>query len=127
MEHEDFPVRGFEFMNEPATVEQKTIFIQLAAKLGENFKIEGPWPEPFTKWDAKLAIDALLEKVEESKRCQAVFTERETGEQRACGAIATHTAHIPPIPFCDSCLHDCMEDASPEEQATVKVIPRNEP
>lgn len=64
MEHEDFPVAGFEFMNEPATDEQKDLFVQLAAKLGHILKREGPWPEPFTKWDAKRAIECLLEEIQ---------------------------------------------------------------
>lgn len=53
--------------------------------------------------------------------CKAILTEPDS-EQRECGRTATHTAYIPPIHFCDECLHDCMEDASPDEQATVQKI-----
>lgn len=59
MKHEDFPVKGFEFMNEPATEEQKDIIAALAAKKGKPLKRDGQWPTPFTKWDAKCMIDAL--------------------------------------------------------------------
>lgn len=59
MEHEDFPVAGFEFMNEPATDEQKRIIIELVSKLGLELDHSGEWPNPFTKWDAANMIDAL--------------------------------------------------------------------
>lgn len=59
MEHEEFPVAGFDFMNEPATSEQKGIIVQLAAVRGTPIDLFGRWPEPFTKWDAKCMIDAL--------------------------------------------------------------------
>lgn len=59
MKHEDFPVEGFEFMNEPATEEQKDIIVALAEKAGTPIKRHGQWPEPFSKWDAKCMIDAL--------------------------------------------------------------------
>jgi len=61
MEHEDFPVKGFEFMNEAATEEQKDIIFDLAQKKGRPIKREGQWPTPFTKWDAKNMIEALKE------------------------------------------------------------------
>jgi hypothetical protein len=54
--------------------------------------------------------------------CQAVITDRDTQEQHECGKPATHAAYEPPIYFCDDCLHDCMEDASPDEQSTVRKI-----
>ena len=59
MEHEDFPVKGFEFMNEPATEEQKDIIFKLANQKGKAMNRHGKWPEPFSKWDAKAMIDAL--------------------------------------------------------------------
>lgn len=59
MEHEKFEPKGFEFMDEPATEQQKDIFCQLARELGRPVKREGPWPNPFTKWDAACAIEAL--------------------------------------------------------------------
>ncbi len=57
-----------------------------------------------------------------SVKCQTVITDRDTQDQRECGKTATHTAYDPPIYFCDECLHDCMEDASPEEQSSVKRL-----
>lgn len=59
MKHEDFPVEGFEFMNEPATEQQKDIIAQLSKQKGQPVNRHGKWPEPFTKWDAKNMIDAL--------------------------------------------------------------------
>lgn len=59
MKHEEFPVTGFEFMNEPATEEQKDIICSLAEKVGTPIKRNGQWPVPFSKWDAKNMIDAL--------------------------------------------------------------------
>ncbi len=61
MEHEAFPVAGFEFMNEPATDEQKNIICQLAARKGKQIARHGTWPDPFSKWDAKNMIEALRE------------------------------------------------------------------
>jgi hypothetical protein len=61
MEHEAFPVTGFEFMNEPATDDQKRIIADLAAEAGKPIDINGEWPTPFTKWDAKCMIEALQE------------------------------------------------------------------
>ncbi len=68
MEHENFPVRGFEFMNEPATDEQKKIILDLMARLNiqvspECFSDPKSWPNPFSKWDAKNMIDALKEQL----------------------------------------------------------------
>jgi len=59
MEHEEFPVKGFEFMNEPATVEQKKIIVELANAKGHPIDPDGEWPVPFTKWDAKAMIEVL--------------------------------------------------------------------
>lgn len=59
MEHEEFPVAGFEFMNEPATEQQKDIIYELATKAGYHMDRHGKWPEPFTKWDARNMIAAL--------------------------------------------------------------------
>jgi hypothetical protein len=59
MEHEKFPVDGFEFMDEPATDEQKDIIVQLAKEKGHELKRDGKWPDPFTRWDAKCMIEAL--------------------------------------------------------------------
>jgi len=59
MEHEDFPVAGYEFMNEPATAEQKAIILQLVNKLNLNVDHSGQWPKPFTKWDAYRTINEL--------------------------------------------------------------------
>lgn len=59
MKHEDFPVDGFEFMNEPASEEQKDIIHYLSLKKGKPIERHGKWPNPFTKWDAKNMIDAL--------------------------------------------------------------------
>ena len=61
MEHEAFPVAGFEFMDEPATDDQKKIIVELAKEKGHPVHPDGPWPVPFTKWDAKSMIDALRE------------------------------------------------------------------
>jgi hypothetical protein len=58
MEHEDFPVPGFEFMNEPATEEQKAIIVKLAVQAGRLVD-NGEWPDPFSKYDAASAIQAL--------------------------------------------------------------------
>lgn len=57
----------------------------------------------------------------EQLKCQAVFTSRDA-EQRECGKPATYAAYLPPIFFCYDCLHDCMEDASLEEQSSVLYL-----
>lgn len=57
----------------------------------------------------------------EQLKCEAVHTSRD-GSQRDCGKPATYAAYLPPIFFCDDCLHDCMEDASPEEQSTIRKL-----
>lgn len=48
MQHEEFSVPGFEFMNEPATNEQKAIIVQLAERAGTPIDANGKWPEPLT-------------------------------------------------------------------------------
>lgn len=53
--------------------------------------------------------------------CQAAIATPD-GDQHECAKPATHSAYEPPIYFCDECLHECMEDASPDEQATVKKL-----
>lgn len=67
MEHEEFPVAGFEFMNESATDEQKKIIIDLSTALCKNQGIEfdpdGEWPEDFTKWDAARMITELTDAI----------------------------------------------------------------
>ena len=80
MKHEEFPVKGFEFMNETATDEQKRIIIDLASQLGHKLTegcLNNPeaWPKPFTKWDAGNMIAALKEQLEERhlKDCACAF------------------------------------------------------
>lgn len=51
------------------------------------------------------------------EHCQAIHTDRETGDQKP----AIFSAYAKPIFFCDECLRECMEDASPEERATVRT------
>ena len=68
MEHEDFPVKGFEFMNEPATDEQKRIIADLCEKRGTPIDIHAQWPDPFTKWDAGNMIQILKESIEEQQK-----------------------------------------------------------
>lgn len=59
MEHEQFPVTGFEFMDETATEEQKDIIHRLATAAGHKMDRNGKWPKPFSKWDAADMINAL--------------------------------------------------------------------
>jgi hypothetical protein len=59
MEHEAFPVPGFEFMDEPATEIQKDFIVSLAERAGVPITRNGPWPEPLTKWDAYNMIQCL--------------------------------------------------------------------
>ena len=61
MDHENFPVKGFGFMDEPATEEQKDIIFNLAHQKGRPMNRHGKWPDPFTKWDAANMIEALKE------------------------------------------------------------------
>lgn len=67
MEHEDFPVKGFEFMNEPATEEQKDIIAKMAEQGDEPIDRHGKWPEPFSKWDAANMIEALAKAINQKK------------------------------------------------------------
>lgn len=59
MQHEDFPVRGFEFMNEPATDEQKDIIAAAAKQKGRAIDRHGRWPTPFSRFDAASMIEVL--------------------------------------------------------------------
>lgn len=52
MKHEKFPVAGFEFMDEPATEEQKDLIVKLFNEKGHPMKRNGKWPSIFSKWDA---------------------------------------------------------------------------
>jgi hypothetical protein len=76
MKHEDFPVKGFEFMNEPASDEQKCIIVDLATRAGHNLEADcltnpDTWPKPFSKWDAGNMITALKEQLEETAKASA--------------------------------------------------------
>jgi hypothetical protein len=59
MEHADFPIDSFGFMNDPATNEQKEMIVELCEARDTPIDPNGKWPEPFTKWDAKRMIDNL--------------------------------------------------------------------
>ena len=59
MKHEDFPVEGFEFMDEEATETQKDIIVDLCNKRGTPVDRNGIWPNPFTKYDAATMIERL--------------------------------------------------------------------
>lgn len=59
MEHEEFPVKGYEFMNEPASEKQKDLICELAERKGMPIDRHGQWPDPFSKWDAASMIEAL--------------------------------------------------------------------
>ena len=59
MKHEGFPVKDFEFMNEPATDEQKKMILDICAERQIPVDTDGPWPDPFTKWDAAIMIETL--------------------------------------------------------------------
>lgn len=63
MQHEDFPVPGFEFMNEPATEQQKDLCCELARALGNPINRNGDWPDPFTKYDAAGMIASLEQRL----------------------------------------------------------------
>ena len=54
-----FPVPGFEFMDEPATEQQKDTIARIAAEKGTPIDRHGVWPSPFSKWDAAQMIEAL--------------------------------------------------------------------
>lgn len=60
MRHEDFPVAGFEFMDEPATEDHKRVIRDLAADKGIVFAHDR-WPDPFSKWDAARMIEDMKE------------------------------------------------------------------
>lgn len=57
MKHETFPVAGFEFMNEPATDEQKALIKVAALRL--ELELTDDWPSPFSKWDAFRMLSEL--------------------------------------------------------------------
>jgi hypothetical protein len=59
MKHENFPVVGFEFMDEPATDEQKRMIVEICNQRNIPIDPNGPWPEPFSKWDAGNMIQTL--------------------------------------------------------------------
>lgn len=61
MKHENFPVEGFEFMDVPATEDQKEMIVELCKSRGTPINPNGVWPDPFTKWDASRMIDSLKE------------------------------------------------------------------
>jgi hypothetical protein len=63
MKHQEFPVKGYEFMNEPATDAQKQIVADLCKKRGTPIDPNGEWPEPFSKWDAANMIAILREEL----------------------------------------------------------------
>ena len=65
MKHKDFPVKEFEFMDEPATDIQKNLIVELGEEVGTPMKRNSVWPDPFTKWDAWQMIDALKERRKE--------------------------------------------------------------
>lgn len=56
------------------------------------------------------------------RTCQAVIAARD-GDQHECGVPAKFLAYDPPTYFCAEHLHDCMQDASIEEQATIRELP----
>ena len=81
MKHEDFKVKSFEFdpgeslkrdMDEPATDEQKKLIIEICMERQIPIDPNGPWPNPFTKWDAGQMIDTLKGKVKplSGPKCQ---------------------------------------------------------
>lgn len=57
------------------------------------------------------------------RRCQCIQTNRDDCSQRPCGKPATHSAYDPPMYLCDECLHEIMQDASPEEHTSIKKLP----
>ena len=59
MKHESFSVKGFEFMDEPATDEQRKMILDICAERQIPVDPDGPWPNPFTKWDAGQMIESL--------------------------------------------------------------------
>ncbi len=79
MKHEDFPVAGFEFMNEPATDEQKRIIIEICNQRHIPIDPNGPWPEPFSKWDAAGMIETLKGETDHKPPTLAKFAGSLTG------------------------------------------------
>jgi hypothetical protein len=69
MKHEDFPVNGFEFMNEPATKEQKETIVKLLKEFYHIDEVTDNWPDPFSKWDAANMITELQHKIKEKNAC----------------------------------------------------------
>ena len=59
MKHQNFPLEGFEFMDEPATEEQKDMIAELCKSLDMPIDRYGEWPDPFSKWDAVNMINTL--------------------------------------------------------------------
>lgn len=57
-----------------------------------------------------------------STTCEMAEVNRDTGDMRQCGKPAKYLAFDPPVAFCEECCHLAMEDASTEEQATLKPI-----
>jgi hypothetical protein len=89
MNHEDFPIKGFEFMDEPASDEQKRMIVDLAKQAGHNLAEDcltraDAWPKPFSKWDAGNMITALKEQLEETAKTSACECETFC---HACGQL----------------------------------------
>ncbi len=59
MDHESFSVVGYEFMDDPATDQQKDLIAELAERDGRPIDRQGVWPVPFSKWDAAIMIEAI--------------------------------------------------------------------
>lgn len=51
---------------EPATNEQKNLVMQLANELGFDINRGGPWPEPYSKWDAYQTIRVLQDRIRQN-------------------------------------------------------------
>lgn len=90
MQHEAFPVAGFEFMDEPATEQQKNIICELATQAGKPIDRDGQWPTPFTKWDAKNMIEALEGLPIETCDWHPEHGEDDVPRGERCGVVATH-------------------------------------
>ena len=61
MKHENFPVEGFNFMDEPATKEQREMIVEICKARDTPIDPNGKWPDPFSKWDAANMIQSLKE------------------------------------------------------------------
>lgn len=57
-----------------------------------------------------------------STTCEMTEVNKDTGDQRECGKPAKYSIFDPPVLLCDECLHFALEDACPEEQATLKPL-----